>query len=277
MIRKRPLRRGATWGFSILLVASLSSAVQSDVAGAGTHSPRVATLYPIGTPDPSEPSQYGPPAADALSGYTLSYVADFTGTTVPPGWSVFTGVPGGDPGGHFGISHVVVANGLLSLNTFREPSWYNRWVTGGICQCSVSHEYAAYFVRSRVTGAGPTEVELLWPTANTWPPEIDFNETGGSITSTTNSAHYGSTNHIVGSRVKIDMTQWHTWGVIWTANEIIYTVDGRVWGEVTGASNISSVPMTLDLEQRQECMEHRQCPTAPESMQVDWVAEYTNP
>jgi len=150
-------------------------------------------------------------------------------------------------------------------------------VTGGICQCSVSHEYAAYFVRSRVTGAGPTEVELLWPTANTWPPEIDFNETGGSITSTTNSAHYGSTNHIVGSRVKIDMTQWHTWGVIWTANEIIYTVDGRVWGEVTGASNISSVPMTLDLEQRQECMEHRQCPTAPESMQVDWVAEYTNP
>jgi hypothetical protein len=207
----------------------------------------------------------------------MSYVADFTGTTLPPGWDVFTGVPGGDPGGHFGASHVVVANGMLSLNTFRDPSWYNRWVTGGLCQCAVSHEYAAYFVRSRVTGAGPTEVELLWPTANTWPPEIDFNETGGSITSTTNSAHYGSANHIVGNRVSINMTLWHTWGVIWTANEIIYTVDGRIWGEVSGASNISSVPMTLDLEQRQECEENRQCPTAPESMQVDWVAEYNNP
>jgi hypothetical protein len=129
MVRKRPLRRGATWGFSVLLVASLSSAVQSDVAGAGAHSSRVATVYPIGTPNSSEPSQYGPPAADALSGYTLSYVADFTGTTVPPGWDIFTGVPGGDPGGHFGLSHVVVANGMLSLNTYRDPSWYNRWVT----------------------------------------------------------------------------------------------------------------------------------------------------
>jgi hypothetical protein len=272
MIRQRSLRRGATWGVFLLIMAS-STSVQ---LGSANADPRAVPLYPIGTPSKTEPSTFAPPSATALPGYTQSYVNDFTGTTLPPGWDIFTGLPGGDPGGHFGISHVVVGNGMLSLNTFRDPSWYNRWVTGGVCQCGVSRKYGAYFVRSRVTGAGPTEVELLWPTSNTWPPEIDFNETGGSIVSTSSSAHYGATNHIVGRHIDINMTLWHTWGVIWTKNELTYTVDGRVWGVVNGAQNISAVPMTLDLEQRQECEENRQCPTVPESMEVDWVAEYTS-
>jgi hypothetical protein len=228
-----------------------------------------------GIPDLTDPSSYGPPSPAALPGYVLSYVTNFAGTSLPPGWDVFTGIPGGDPGGHFGASHVVVSSGMLSLNTFRDPSFNNSWVTGGVCQCGVSRKYGAYFVRSRVTGAGPTEVELLWPSGNGWPPEIDFNETGGSITSTTSSVHYGAANHIVPGRVKINMTLWHTWGVIWTPREIVYTVDGRIWGEFKDAPDISSVPMTLDLEQRQQCQENRQCPTAPESMQVEWVAEYS--
>jgi hypothetical protein len=32
--------------------------------------------------------------------------------------------------------------------------------------------------------------------------------------------------------------------------------------------------MRLDLEQRAECAIHQQCPAAPVSMLVDWVAEY---
>jgi hypothetical protein len=235
----------------------------------------VSDSYPIGTPESSEPSGMAPPSAQALVGYTLRYDNDFIGTTVPPGWNIFTGIPGGDPGGHFGISHVEVSNGVLQLNTFRDPKWKNRWVTGGICQCGVAQRYGAYFVRSRVTGAGPTAVELLWPKTNIWPPEIDFNETGGTAASTTSSIHFGATNHIVGSKVTIDMTKWHTWGVIWTPNDVLYTVDGRLWGEVSVAADIANVPMTLDFEQRQECQEHRQCPTVPESMLIDWVAEYT--
>jgi len=231
--------------------------------------------YPVGTPDSTEPSGEAPPSSQALVGYTPSYQNDFTGTAVPPGWEVFTGIPLFDPGGHFGISHVVVSNGLLQLNTYRDPSWGDRWVTGGICQCGVARRYGAYFVRSRVTGAGPTEVQLLWPAAiHMWPPEIDFNETGGTDASTTSSVHFGKANNVVRSKVVIDMTLWHTWGVIWTPTNILYTVDGRIWGQFRVASDISKVPMTLDFEQRQECEENRQCPTAPESMQIDWVAEY---
>ena len=265
---------------TICMIVGLLSIELPVTAQAQNLSVRVSPLnvngsYPIGTPNNAEPSGQSPPNARALVGYKLSYRNDFTGTKVPPGWNVFTGIPGGDPGGHFGISHVVVANGVLQLNTYRNPSWHNRWVTGGICQCGVARRYGAYFVRSRITGAGPTAVELLWPATNVWPPEIDFNETGGSAVSTTSSVHVGAANSIVRSTVTIDMTLWHTWGVIWTPNYILYTVDGRLWGQFRVPADVLNVPMTLDFEQRQECQQHRQCPIAPESMQIDWVAEYT--
>lgn len=235
---------------------------------------KVNILYPVGVADSSEPSGMAPPGPYALPGYNLSYLNDFNGTTLPPGWNVFTGVPGGDPGGRFAASHVVVSGGLLQLNTWQDPAFQNRWITGGLCQCEVAKTYGAYFVRSRLTGPGPNEVELLWPVTNKWPPELDFNETGGPSNSTSATVHYGLTNEIDQRKINIDMTQWHTWGVIWTPTVVKFTVDGQVWGAINLAWEIPSVPMTLDIEQRALCSLNRQCPTAPESMLVDWVAEY---
>jgi hypothetical protein len=70
------------------------------------------------------------------------------------------------------------------------------------------------------------------------------------------------------------MTQWHTWGVIWTPTAITLTVDGQIWGVINLAWEIPNVPMNLDLEQRAVCSENRQCPTKPVSMLVNWVVEY---
>jgi len=195
------------------------------VASAHSAPIRVASLhlngsYPVGTNDGAEPSGEAPPSPQALVGYTLSYQSDFTRTAVPPGWNVFTGIPGGDPGGYFGISHVVVSNGMLQLSTYRDPSWHNRWVTGGICQCGVAPRYGAYFVRSRITGAGPTEVELLWSASNAGPLEIDFNETRGTDAFTTSTVHLGRANNVVRPKVVIDMTLWRAWGVIRTLTNI---------------------------------------------------------
>jgi hypothetical protein len=230
--------------------------------------------YPIGTPSSSEPSGMAPPASNALAGYSLSYENDFNGTTLPSGWYVFTGVPGGDPGGQFGASHVVVGSGLLQLNTFKDLAFNDKWVNGGLCQCGLSQTYGAYFVRSRITGLGPNEAEVLWPKANVWPPEIDFNETGGDVVDTSSTVHFGSSNQIDQRHLAINMTYWHTWGVIWTPTAITYIVDGKVWGKITVASEIPNQPMTLDFEQRSRCTTGSQCPTAPVSMKIDWVAEY---
>jgi hypothetical protein len=236
------------------------------------HAPTAHSEYPVGITARGTPSGATPPGPKALPGYNLTYVANFTGTSLPAGWNVFTGMP---PGGQFASNHVAVSGGLLRLNTWKDPNFHNKWVTGGLCQCGLSKTYGAYFVRSRVTGPGPNEVELLWPTTNIWPPEIDFNETGGNINTTSSTLHFGPINLIDQRFVSVDMEKWHTWGLVWTPSAITYIVDGQVWGTITATSEIAAKPMTLDFEQRQLCATGKQCPTHPISMLIDWVAEYS--
>jgi hypothetical protein len=231
-------------------------------------------IYPVGIPSASQPSGMAPPGPNAIQGYGLAYENNFLGSALPSGWDVFTGEPGGDPGGQFAASHVLVRKGMLQLLTSKDAAYNMKWVTGGVCQCGFASTYGAYFVRSRVTGAGPNEVELLWPADNQWPPEIDFSETGGSLTSSSSTLHFGVINQIDQRTILINMDQWHTWGVIWTPNKISYVVDGQIWGTISTPSEISQIPMTLDLEQRSLCSVGSQCPTHSVLMDVDWVAEY---
>jgi hypothetical protein len=220
----------------------------------------------------TEPSGQMPPRK--LLGYTLAYCNDFRGSTLSSGWGKFSGVPGGDPSGMFEPSHVVVHSGMLTLNTYRDPSDNNNWATGGLCQCGVARTYGAYFVRSRVTGGGDDEVQLLWPAAHVWPPEVDFNETGRQSDKTAWYVHYRSTNEQIAKTLNVNLTKWHTWGVIWTATSLTFTVDGVVWGRVHSQTVIPHEKMTLDIQQQTWCGIAPECPTKPLSMLVDWVAEF---
>lgn len=262
-------------------VATLASSVATTSAGTNAAASRQPSLrlrrnghYPLGILDAAQPSGRAPPASNAMAGFRLIYQNGFNGNSLPSGWVPYSGVPSGDAGGQFAPSHVIVNNGLLTLNTWQDPSFNNEWVTGGLCQCGVARTYGAYFVRSRVTGAGPTAVELLWPVAPVWPPEIDFSETSGSTSSSSATLHFASANQFVQRQVSIDMTQWHTWGVIWTPTSVLYTVDGKIWGNVTASGEVPHQPMTLDLQQQTWCTAGWACPTTPQSLQVDWVAEY---
>jgi len=253
------------------------STTRTNSANRSHRIPRAAqrVSYPVGIANPSEPSGFAPPGRTAVAGFTLSYVSDFLGRSVPLGWDVFTGIPGGDPGGQFGRKHVVVSGGMLQLNVFRDYQYGGRWVTAGLCNCGHVQVYGAYFVRSRLTGSGPNEVQLLWPENNTWPPEIDFNETGGGVSSSSSTLHYGKSNKIIRLTVNATMTEWHTWGVVWSPTAISYLLDGRVWASINSPAKMPHIPMRLDLENRVMCVIGRQCPTSPVSMLVDWVAEYT--
>ena len=235
--------------------------------------PPANTPYPVGTASSAEPSGMAPPSATALPGFTETYSTDFPGSALPSGWDAYSGPDAGDPGGQLDPSHAVVGGGLLQLNAFQDPAYNNQWVTGGVCHCGHPELYGAFFVRSRVTGAGPTNVELLWPSNGTWPPEIDFNETLGGATTTTSATIYGS--GVAHGNLSIDMTQWHTWGVVWTPTSVTYTVDGHVWGSVTVPSEVPSIAMWLALQQQTWCSSGYACPSAPESMDIDWVSEYS--
>ena len=129
------------------------------------------------------------PRRSRCGGYRRTYTVDFGGRTLPTGWGTFNGIPQGDNQSRWLPSHVVVSGGLVRLIASKDAS--GQWVTGGISQYSVHRAYGAYFVRSRVTGPGPDQNEMLWPVAPVWPPEVDFNEMGNSTTSTSWTVHYG--------------------------------------------------------------------------------------
>ena len=233
-----------------------------------------STPYPVGTPSARAPSRLAPPSASAIPGYQLTYVADFASSGIPKGWDLFKGEPGGDPGAQLSPNHVGVYDGKLVLATYRDKAYGNRWVAGGLCQCGLPNLYGAYFVRSRVTGPGPNEVQLLWPANNQWPPEIDFNESS-SISHTTATVHWGVGNYILQTHLKgVDLTKWNTWGVVWTPKKIVYVLNGRAWGAITTPGAVPHMKMTLNLEQRTECTIHRQCPRRPVQMLVAWIAEF---
>jgi beta-glucanase (GH16 family) len=167
---------------------------------------------------------------------------------------------------------------MVRLVAYRDPAFHNAWVTGGMCQCSPGsgHTYGAYFVRSRVTGPGPDENELLWPVAPVWPPEVDLNEMGGPATSTSWTVHYGTGYAQIQGTRSFNMLRWHTWGVIWTPRSLTFTIDGHPWGRITNVGQIPHQAMTLDIQQETYCGHAvvNACPTHPVALQVDWVAEY---
>jgi hypothetical protein len=264
---------------AVVLLALHSSLPRQSVVGTATTLPpnkKSPPPYLVGTPSHADPSGMAPPGLTSMKQYLRTYVADFPGTLLPAGWVDFTGIPGGDAQGQFAATHVQVAHGMLQLHAWQDPKYHNKWTTGGLCQCGHALTYGAFFVRSRITGPGPNEVELLWPASNTWPPEVDFNETGNVDSSTSWTIHFGGAQDDTFQRTLhgVDMTKWHTWGVIWTPRSLTFTVDGQPWGTYTNPAAIPHVPMTLDLQQRPACAVGPSCPAAKQSLLIDWVAEY---
>jgi hypothetical protein len=280
---RRPLgrwsiRRSTAWRIAVRGVA-VSSLVAlctvSSSASAVTHSD--VYIWPAsgcGTHGSARTEASRQLPLRSLPGYRRVYCNDFRGSELSPGWFKFSGVPGGDPSGMFDPSHVVVADGALQLVTARDPQLDNRWATGGLCQCGRPQTYGAYFVRSRVTAGGDDNVELLWPTAHVWPPEVDFNETGNTPTKTAWYVHFSAHNSQIASTLRVNLRQWHTWGVIWTPTSLTFTVDGVAWGSVHDSSVIPHEAMTLDIQQQTWCGIAPECPTKPLSMLVDWVVEF---
>jgi hypothetical protein len=217
------------------------------------------------------------------------FADDFTGSSLDSNWTAYNGEPGGDPGGWWDPSHVEVSDGMLILQTYEDPAHYGGpssdtpWVEGGVSGfAGLQQTYGEYLVRSRVTSTtGVTEVELLWPASDSWGPEIDFNESNGTAGFTTATLHWGSGTDAQqeSQTLQIDLTQWHTWGVIWSPGQVVYTVDGVVWATMT-TPNAPSVPMVLDLQQQVwPCGGNWEaCPSsstpAEVDMDVDWVVAY---
>ncbi|HEU5001685.1 MAG TPA: glycoside hydrolase family 16 protein [Actinomycetota bacterium] len=255
-------------------------------------SPAPTTPGSTPTAPPASTSSSGSPSGSAmptgnLVGWTQVFADDFTGSSLnAKAWGAYQGQPGGDAGGWWDPSHVVVSNGALNLQTYQDPAFGGRWVSGGVSSApALKQTYGKYEVRFRMdAGDGVAGVLLLWPSGSGWPPEIDFAEDGGGARTHTSATLHCGTNGNDSCQIQhtlsgIDLTQWHTLGVEWTPGLLSYTFDGTVWATVADA-RVPAQTMEMDLQtQAGTCGDTwAPCPDASTpahvDMQVDWVVAY---
>ena len=168
-------------------------------------------------------------------------------------------------------------------SAYRDPVDRSLWASGGVSSAAaLAQTYGKYLVRLRFSsGHGISHAVLLVPADGSWPPEIDFSEdNGGDRNVDYATLHSGPRNTMVQRSVATDLTQWHTWGVEWTHEKLVYTLDGHEWASMSGAS-VPSVPMVLDIQdQAWACGTNawEACPDASTptnvDLNVDWVAAY---
>ena len=255
----------------------------------------------LATPASATPTVSSDPSGQAMPGqipgWTQTFADDFTSPSTLANYQVygdFGAAPDGS-GSCFSANHVAVTGGELVMRGYKDPAAVasngctgdvNQWVTGGVKLTANSQTYGKYEVRMRVdNGQGVSLVALLWPTTDTWPPEIDFTEDNGAAPRTVDTAteHWGTPTAFsqINDTLAVDLTQWHTVGVEWTPGKIVYTMDGVPWATEANTS-VSDVPMQIAVQtQAWQCGANswEQCANSSTpsevDMDVDWIAVYT--
>jgi beta-glucanase (GH16 family) len=240
---------------------------------------------PAPTKDAAIPGGIAMPSV-APTGYRQVFSDNFAESSLNTAkWSAYSGHPGADPGDIWSPSHIAVGGHEMIMSAYKDPAFGNDWVTAGVSSTpGLKQTYGKYLVRFRMdAGVGVTYVALLWPLSNSSPPEIDFAEDNGqgdrTVANATLHFRQDAQDQIVTHSLSINLTQWHTLGVQWSAGKIEYTVDGEIWATVTGPE-VPSVPMVLDLQtQVWPCGTIGEtCPTsatpAHVNMDVAWVVAY---
>jgi Glycosyl hydrolases family 16 len=250
------------------------------------------TTAPTGGQSGSDPSGQNP--ATSLSGYTLKYVQEFSGGSVPANWGAYAGVPGGETSSE--------ADWEPGMCTFSGGEAH--FMASGIDSCGLhdqanAQEYGAWFARlqGNVEPAGQlfTDIFLLWPANNQWPPEIDVYEDEGNrsrtvatLWNTVGSAcgpsvssgclySYTQTNGGSGG-VANTGTEWHTYGVEWNPSGVSWLIDGKVvfTAPVSAVKSPARQPaLTMEMALQSENLQGSPgASTTEDTMNVDWVEQF---
>lgn len=271
--------------------ATSTTTAQKGTNGVGTDS--TGSGGQTGSSTSLDPSGENP--TSALSGFTLKYLQEFDGNSLPANWDAYSGGDSGpqadDNEAHFDPSLCTFSGGEA------------HFIASGVDSCGMHYaggpqEYGAWFARLK-GGSLPSNVVfsdifLLWPDNNQWPPEIDIYEDNGDRSKTTASmyntvsstcgssptpqclAPYEQSNGSSGG-VANDDTQWHTYGVEWTPSGVTWFIDGNVVfsapaNQVKSPAAQPAEPMDMDLQVQNQ---GGGTSTQVETMTVDWVEEYS--
>ncbi len=175
----------------------------------------------------------------------------FSGTTLPKGWSAYSGQPSSDPWTRWHPDRARVANGALVLDGVPQAGDRRYWHTGGVSYWP-AQTYGQWKIRFRSPVSSILSYHLLlWPAAEKWPPEIDIAESWDrsrrKIEAFLHYAKSDGNRGRVDAAVHGDFTKWNEIGVIWRPGRLQYTLNGKVWATFTGAA-VPREPMFLALQ-----------------------------
>ena len=130
-----------------------------------------------------------------------------------------------DPG-TFGVQPIVVKDGVATIRAEYHPELAaqmggREYTSAAITTAgSFSQQYGYFEARLKLSeGQGLWPAFWMLPTDNTWPPEIDIVEQLG---------RQPDVAHQMGNWAPVDTTEWHTYGLEWTADRLAWFIDGKM-------------------------------------------------
>ena len=265
-----------------LLSVQSSLAAEPDGAPATTTTTATAsTTAPASTTTTTPPVSGEAAPSTPPNGYHTTFVDSFASSTLSSIWVPFDGTPSGDPEGQWSPSHLVVGNGELQIQGYADPAYGGKWTSGGVLLLpQLGQTYGDYQMRMRIDPGHGTGFDLLlWPTSGGGSNGyIDFGSDNSGTGDGSRQVLYGSLHAASGavttSTTAVDLTSWHTIGVIWSPGQVSFTLDGQVWQTIT-SSSVPSVPLAPQIKMQGVACATISCPTTPDvNMDLNWVAVF---
>jgi beta-glucanase (GH16 family) len=178
----------------------------------------------------------------------MIFYRQFKDPMKPHTWTVYQGTPGCCNQSYWAKSHVVSKAGMLRIQTYKDPAFGGRWVSGGVSMARlVNQTYGRWVVRFRMprgTGVG-MDVALRPSGSGTVVDWIEeSSDKGAARAIETATLHYGSTR--VHAHVQADFTKWHTMILAWTPGHITVRLGHHLWANYT--SHVPSSPMHMVMQ-----------------------------
>jgi beta-glucanase (GH16 family) len=184
-------------------------------------------------------------------------------------------------GAGYSPSNVSVANGSMNLRTSDRGAAGLAQSTGSV-NTNTKFAFQYGYLESRIfvpSCSGCWPAFWLLPSSNVWPPEIDIFEFFNTEkdTSAHSSLHWpantATKEDFRTSLLRINdgdnyVGSWHTYAMLWTANQIQFYIDGLPGPQFSDPSQIPHQPMYPIL---QLAVQSGHIPAVGSTMQVDYV------
>jgi hypothetical protein len=180
-----------------------------------------------------------------------------------------------------GIDPFSIENGALNINAVQTSNpalSLGNWASGLIeSQNSFSQEYGYFEIRAQLpTDTGVWPAFSMMPENDSWPPELDVFEAYGT-SDLYQTVHTGVTGADTTQTTWSDqpgmLSGFHTYGVLWTPDQITFYFDGTEVGQQPTPADLDQ-PMFLQIDLAMQVLAG--VSSDPKSMQVDYVRAYSD-